>query len=82
MYIVKVCYKEGNFNYFYPSSYGDMITGNPFRAMENGFKTVEKAETFFNNSQESFKQLTTGANVEAVKIMSAQTSFEDAFDLV
>ena len=77
MYIIKVCCKGDKFYYFYPSTYGGMITWNPFEAMKNGFKTIGEAKSFFNDAQDSFKQLTLGANVDAVKIESVQTSFED-----
>lgn len=80
-YIIEV-YDRKQTYYFYPSSYGNIMTDDPWKAMAHGFKTIEGAEKFFNEEQKSFKELFLECDVLAVKIVGVKASLEDVCNLV
>lgn len=80
-YIIEV-YDRRKTYYFYPSSYGNIITDDPLEAISHGFKTIEGAEKFFNEEQESFRALFIHYDVLAVKVVRVKTSMEDVCNLV
>lgn len=82
-YILEVYVRlNHNIYYFYPSSYGNIMTDDPWKAIGYGFKTIEGAEKFFNEEQESFKELFKECDVLAVKIVGVRCSMENACMLV
>lgn len=80
-YIIEV-YDRKQTYYFYPSSYGNIMTDDPWKAMAHGFKTIEGAEKFFNEEQKSFRELFLSCDVLAVKIVGVKASMEDVCNLV
>lgn len=81
-YIIEV-YDRKQTCYFYPSfSYGNVMTQDPWKAIGHSFMTIEGAEDFFNNSQESFRELFLSCDVLAVKIVRVKASMEDVCNLV
>ena len=79
-YIIEV-YDRKKTYYFYPSPYGNIMTDDPWKALSTGFQSVEGAEDFFNNSQESFRELFLSCDVLAVKIVGVKASMEDVCGL-
>ena len=80
-YIIEV-YDRRKTYCFYPSPYGNIMTDDPWKALSAGFQSVEGAEDFFNNSQESFRDLFLPHDVLAVKIVGVKASLEDVCNLV
>lgn len=79
-YIIKVCDCKQTY-YFYPSSYGVIMSSDPWRAFSASFKTVEEAKKFFNEEQESFNRLFSSCNIVAINIMEAEISTNDICNL-
>lgn len=79
-YIIEVyCFNNKIYTpyYFYPSDYGNIMTDDPWKAMSYGFHSIEGAKNFFNNSQESFKNLFSEQKILGIKIISVKCSIED-----
>ena len=68
-YIIEVYARLNRVYYFYPSSYGNIMTDDLWKAIGYGFKTIEGAEKFFNEEKESFRELFKECVILAVKIV-------------
>lgn len=80
-YLIKVSDRKQTY-YFYPSSYGNIMTNDPWKAISYSFMTVEGAEKFFNEEQESFKDLFRDCDILSVKVVGVWASLENVCNLV
>ena len=81
-YIIEVYVRLNRVYYFYPSSYGNIMTDDPWKAICYGFKKIEDAEKFFTEEEKSFRELFKKCVVLAVKIVGVRCSMENACMLV